>query len=527
MANKTRNPFNWFKKAEPVRNEEVTELSRSIISQRKQKNSKNKQERGQEIIDIQPPPNLKRVEIISEEKVEETFDEKESPLRRFVTLAILIPSILVTLGLISGGVWWFNQWQKSSNSSAPLADSQETTDKSVESTSSETDKNETNTPTAKAPENLTEKSAQSASSEIDKNETNTASAKAPEHPTEKSAQSASSEIDKNETNTPTAKAPEHPTEKSTESASSETDKNETNTATAKAPNNLSRVLSFPSGEFSYGGSTAWAPIRRDIDSVLQSSFPKFQLRYTTSERGISGSSEGIHMLINNQLAFAQSTRPVHAEEHQAALKQGFYLSEIKVGFEAIAIAVHPELEISGLTLAQLKEIYTGQITNWNQVGGPDLEIVPYSLSATNNGTAEFFEKHIMGNLPFGKNVKFISTTTLALRQLAKHRGGLYYASAPEIIGQCTVKPLPLGLQADQMVAPYTEPLVPANQCPERRNQTNLAAIQKGNYPLIQPLFVVVKHNGKASEKAGTTYARWLLTEEGQELLRKAGFIHIR
>ncbi len=471
MANKTRNPFNWFKKAEPVRNEEVNELSRSIISQRDQKNSQNKQERGQEILDIQPPPNLKRVEIISEEKVEETFDEKESPLRRFVTLAILIPSILVTLGLISGGVWWFNQWQKSSNSSAPLADSQETTDKSVESTSSETDKNETNTPTAKAPE--------------------------------------------------------HPTEKSTESASSETDKNETNTATAKAPNNLSRVLSFPSGEFSYGGSTAWAPIRRDIDSVLQSSFPKFQLRYTTSERGISGSSEGIRMLINNQLAFAQSTRPVHAEEHQAALKQGFYLSEIKVGFEAIAIAVHPELEISGLTLAQLKGIYTGKITNWNQVGGPDLEIVPYSLSATNNGTAEFFEKHIMGNLPFGKNVKFISTTTLALRQLAKHRGGLYYASAPEIIGQCTVKPVPVGLQAEQMVAPYTEPLVPANQCPERRNQTNLAAIQKGNYPLIQPLFVVVKHNGKASEKAGSTYARWLLTEEGQELLRKAGFIHIR
>ena len=120
----------------------------------------------------------------------------------------------------------------------------------------------------------------------------------------------------------------------------------------------------------------------------------------------------------------------------------------------------------------------------------------------------------------------MTTTTQALRKVAQHPGGIYYGSAPELIGQCTVKPLPIGGQSQQMVSPYTEPLVPANQCPARRNQLNSQAMQIGHYPLLQPLLVVVKHDGQADEQAGFAYANWLLSPQGQKRLRKAGFIHI-
>ncbi len=123
------------------------------------------------------------------------------------------------------------------------------------------------------------------------------------------------------------------------------------------------------GTFNYGGSTTWAPIRKDVDSVLESQCPRFILRYTQPPSGNAGSGTGIRMLIDNQLAFSQSSRSVKAEENAEAQQKGFSLKEIPVAIDGIAIAVNHDLNIPGLTVAQLKDIYTGKITNWQQVGG--------------------------------------------------------------------------------------------------------------------------------------------------------------
>jgi phosphate transport system substrate-binding protein len=64
------------------------------------------------------------------------------------------------------------------------------------------------------------------------------------------------------------------------------------------------VPNLPEGIFNYGGSTTWAPIRKDADSVLQSLCPQFILRYTQLPSGKPGSGTGIRMLIDNQLAFS-------------------------------------------------------------------------------------------------------------------------------------------------------------------------------------------------------------------------------
>ncbi len=70
------------------------------------------------------------------------------------------------------------------------------------------------------------------------------------------------------------------------------------------------------------------------------------------------------MLIDNQLAFSQSSRSVKAEENAEARQKEFSLKKIPVGIDAIAIAVNHNLNIPGLTVAQLKNIYTGKITNY-------------------------------------------------------------------------------------------------------------------------------------------------------------------
>ncbi|MBW4564192.1 MAG: PstS family phosphate ABC transporter substrate-binding protein [Mojavia pulchra JT2-VF2] len=288
-----------------------------------------------------------------------------------------------------------------------------------------------------------------------------------------------------------------------------------------------QTLNVPSGLFSYGGSTTWAPIRKEVDPKIQQFWPQFQLRYTQPTTSPPGSGSGIKMLLDNQLAFSQSSRSIKDEEYEKAQQRGFKLKEIPVAIDGIAIAVNPSLKIPGLTLAQFQDIYTGKLTNWQQVSGPNLPITAYSRSLEEGGTTQFFEENVLGKEKFGSNVKFISTTTQALKEVAKNPGGIYYASAPEVVGQCTVKPLPLGRISDELIPPYKEPFVPLQECPQRRNQINAAAFQKGEYPITRRLFVIVKQNEQSDQQAGEAYANFLLTNQSQELIAKAGFVRIR
>lgn len=287
------------------------------------------------------------------------------------------------------------------------------------------------------------------------------------------------------------------------------------------------VANVPSGLFSYGGSTTWAPIRKEVDSAIQTALPQFQLRYTDPTTGAPGSGTGIKMLLNNQLTFSQSSRSVQPEEFLQAQQQGFKLQEIPVAIDGIAIAVNPNLNIPGLTVSQLKDIYTGKITNWSQVGGPSLPIIPYSRRLEEGGTIEFFFENVLDKEKFGANVQFIPTTTQALKELGKNLGGIYYASAPEVVGQCTVKPIPLGRKPDRLVSPYQQPFVSLSECPQKRNQLNAGAFKNGDYPITRRLFVIVKQNGQSDQQAGEAYAKLLLTNQGQELISKAGFVRIR
>ena len=286
------------------------------------------------------------------------------------------------------------------------------------------------------------------------------------------------------------------------------------------------VKKVPSGLFSYGGSTTWAPIRKEADSVIETALPKFQLRYTNPTTGTPGSGTGIKMLLKNQLAFSQSSRPVKDKEYQQAQQRGFKLEEIPVAIDGIAVAVNPDLNIPGLTLTQLKDIYTGKITNWQQVGGKNQAIVPYS-KISEGGTVEFFVNNILEQEEFGQNVEKISTTTEGLRKVNQNLGGIYYASAPEVVGQCGIKPLAIGRTQSKLVSPYKEPYVLSSECPQKRNQLNVDAFRSDENPMTRRLFLVVKKNGLVDEQAGMAYANLLLTDEGQKLISKAGFVRIR
>jgi phosphate transport system substrate-binding protein len=287
------------------------------------------------------------------------------------------------------------------------------------------------------------------------------------------------------------------------------------------------VENVPAGLFNYGGSTSWAPIRQSIDPKIEAARKDFDLRYVQPLNSTVGSSSGISMLIDGRLAFAQSSRPLQDAELSRAKQRGFTLEQIPVAIDGLAVAVNPQINVRGLTIDQLRSIYTGKITNWNQLGGANIPIKAFSRRVSDGGTVELFVQDVLGGQPMASTVEFVPTTTQALQKVASNSGGIYYASAPEVVPQCSIKPLPLGRTQGEYVAPYQEPFVLPSECPGLRNKLNIEAFQSGNYPITRNLFVVVKQNGQTEQQAGVAYANFLRTQQGQELITQTGFVKIR
>jgi phosphate transport system substrate-binding protein len=283
----------------------------------------------------------------------------------------------------------------------------------------------------------------------------------------------------------------------------------TNQADQSNGKTFTQVKNVPNGLFSYGGSTTWATIRRDLDPGIQTVWPQFKLRYTQTNQGTPSTGSGIRMLLDNQLSFSHASRPVEDKEYEQAKQRGFSLVEVPVAIDGRAIAVHPSLNIPGITMQQRDDIYAGKITNWNQLGGPNLRIKPYAIQ----GDDDISEK--------------VSTPTDAIRKVAADPGGIFEASAPLLVSQCQVKTLPLGRNLNQLIPPYKLPFVPLSECPYKRNEVNTGVFLSGEYPLTRRLFVIVKKNNLVDQQAGEAYANLLLTEQGQEMIQKAGFVRIR
>ena len=292
--------------------------------------------------------------------------------------------------------------------------------------------------------------------------------------------------------------------------------------------NFAEVDGVPAGLFKYGGSTTWVPLRQKGAPSINAFWPDFRLLYVSPVSENPGSGTGIQMLLEGLLDFSQSSRPLKLEEHEEAKRRGFNLEQIPVAIDDISFVVNPDLDIPGLTIDDLRGIYTGKITHWSEVNGPDVPIVPFSRSPVTGGTPEFFVDHVLGDEKLGSTVEVVDNTTQGLSEVAANLGGIYYASSPEVVPQCSTKPIPIARSSTEpFVPPYKEPFISPDACPSQRNQLNIEATKKGDYPLTRRLFVIVKKDGGLAQQAGLAYARLILTDQGQQLVRDAGFVNIR
>ncbi|MUL39243.1 PstS family phosphate ABC transporter substrate-binding protein [Gloeocapsopsis dulcis] len=281
---------------------------------------------------------------------------------------------------------------------------------------------------------------------------------------------------------------------------------------------LTEVSNVPQGIFNYSASPTFASLRPTVSSRLAQAQRQFQLRFVEPVSTAQGSSVGIKMLLDGELSFVLSSRPLRENELAQARQRGFALEQIPIALDGITFFANPRNLLVGLNLSQLQDIFSGKINNWETVGGPDLPITAFSFDPEVSGTADVVQQRVLAGGEFGKNVQITSTAMESILKVADTPGGIGYSSAA-VAGQEKIYPLPISIAPGET---FISPFVGINE-----KVLNKAALANGSYPLTRRLFAIVKRDGGLDEQAGVSYVNLLTTDEGQKLIEQAGFVPIR
>jgi len=216
-----------------------------------------------------------------------------------------------------------------------------------------------------------------------------------------------------------------------------------------------------------------------------------------------GSGVGISALLEGTTDIAQSSRKIKFEEKQKLQEKGDKVVEKIIAYDALAVIVHPSNPVKKLTREQMEDIFTGKTTNWKEVGGPDLKIIPYSRE-TSSGTYEFFKEHVLKNKNYVNGIMSMPATGAIVQSISQTKGAIGY----------------IGLA-------YLDKKIQAVQVSFDEGKTYTAPSVKTamdeTYPIVRPL---IYYYTEKSEAAVKPFVDYVLSAAGQKIVRDIGFIPI-
>lgn len=190
-----------------------------------------------------------------------------------------------------------------------------------------------------------------------------------------------------------------------------------------------------------------------------------------------------------------------------AKSQGVELEIQPIGYDAPVFLINDGNPVESVTQDQIVGIYSGEITNWSQVGGEDLEIVAYQRVET-SGSQVMMKAQVMKDVPMTDAPTTLRTTEMgelvdaiaSYRNTANSIGYSVYYYIDNMYMQQGIK-----LLAIDGVAPTNE------------------TIASGEYPYRQPFYAVIRADVPADSPARALYD-WLATAEGRALVEAAGYV---
>lgn len=253
------------------------------------------------------------------------------------------------------------------------------------------------------------------------------------------------------------------------------------------------------------GSTATIPLSERLASELLSmsaeeakEFIKHNTTHNAYENLIEDNADVIFV-----------TEPSEDELNMAAAR-GIELEVIPVVKEAFVFLVNKSNPVDELSLEEIKDIYQGKITNWKELGGPDMEIMAYQRP-DNSGSQTLMQNQVMKGLPTSKAPTELKPAGM---------GGLIeaiasYDNSDSAIGYSVY------YYANTMYLKDTVKFVKVNGV-EPNNET----IMKDKYPITSAYYAVLKKTEPENSNA-RKLLKWTLSSEGQKLAEAAGYVPLR
>ena len=208
-----------------------------------------------------------------------------------------------------------------------------------------------------------------------------------------------------------------------------------------------------------------------------------------------GSGNGVKALVDKSTDIANASRFIKDKEITLATEKGVYPIPHRVAIDAIVPIVHPKNPVVDLTIEQLSLIYQGKIKNWKEVGGDDLKIVVVSRD-TSSGTYEVWEEKVLHKARVTPRAQLQASNGAIVQAVSKNKYAIGYVGFGYL--NKSVKPLNVG----GIVASVETAL-------------------SGVYPVARPLFMFT--DGWPTG-AVSSFINYIVSKEGQEIVKKEGFI---
>ncbi len=236
------------------------------------------------------------------------------------------------------------------------------------------------------------------------------------------------------------------------------------------------------------GSTTVGPIAKAFAEYYQKQNPGVNV--TVSE---SGSGNGAKSLINSACQIANMSRAMKDKEVAAAKEKGINPIHHVIAMDGIAVVVHPSNPVKEISMEKLHDIYTGTITNWKDLGGPDKKIVVISRD-TNSGTYETFESLVMHKDKVTGDAEVAGSNGHVKQRIAKTPAAIAYLGAGFV---------------DKSVKALTVDGVDATA----------ETIASSKYPISRPLYMVTNGEPTGHVKA---IVELCFTEAGKKIIEDIG-----
>ncbi|HXI83309.1 MAG TPA: phosphate ABC transporter substrate-binding protein [Verrucomicrobiae bacterium] len=217
----------------------------------------------------------------------------------------------------------------------------------------------------------------------------------------------------------------------------------------------------------------------------------------TFQTEFKGTGYGVAAMLGGLSDIAAASRVLTTNELELARSRNVSCNDYIIGSYSVAVIVNAANSVGNLTRDQIRDIFTGAIQNWKEVGGPDGPIHLYIRDPI-SGTHLGFRELAMENKPYGVGMKPLTSYSSIVQSVAVDAGGIGYCSI-ELSTKPNVKAVSIG-----GIAPTA------------------AMVNQGQYPYARALHLFTDKEKEAP--AAHDFIQFVQSSTGQKLLDQMGFI---